>query len=406
MHKLFKGDAKMTKKVPFFLKIFIGLGFGVITGIFLVPRPDIAVSYFKPVGDIYLRLLKFIIGTVVFLTVTSGVSSMREVKTVGKVGIRAVVFYMFTTAVAVIIGLVCAMFFKPLFSIVKTDGISFESASDINFGENLINMFPDNFFGAFTGGNMLQILIAAVLFGIAIVSAKRAFEGVSIAEKVVLKVMDGILRLSPIGVFGLIVPVVAQTGINVLKNLLVVILCVYLAFLLHVLLVYAPLLYARKRVNFFKFVKEMLPVIAVAFSTASSVSTITLNLECSKKLGADNETADLVIPLGATVNMDGTGIYQGVCVVFIAACFGIELTALQCLILVASVTIASIGTAGVPGAGILMLAVALESVGLPSEGVALVAGVDRIFDMGRTAINVMGDAACAICISDKNKIAE
>jgi len=389
-------------KIPFFVKVFAGLGLGVVTGAFLIPAPHIAVSYFKPIGDIYLNLLKFIIGPVVFLTVTSGVSSMHDVKTVGRVGIRAVAFYLATTAFAVVIGLLFSTFFKPFFGVVSITDTTYNTATEISVAENIVNMFPNNFFGAFTNANMLQILISAVLFGIAIVNTQKISAGVSALEEVVLDVMGMILKLSPIGVFGLIVPVVAQTGVSVLKNLVMVIICVYLAFIVHVMFVYAPAVYLRRKIGILRFLKEMLPVITLAFSTASSVSTIALNLECSEKLGAERETADLVIPLGATINMDGTGIYQGVCVVFIASCFGIDLTILQCLVLVGSVTIASVGTAGVPGAGILMLAVALESVGLPSEGVALVAGVDRIFDMGRTALNVLGDAACAVCISEKN----
>ena len=392
----------MKRKMPFFVKVFIGLGTGVVVGAVLTSNPTVAVAYFKPIGDIYLNLLRFIIGPVVFLTVTTGVASMHDVRTVGKIGIRAIVFYLFTTAAAVIIGLLIATIFKPFFNILKTTGVEYNGATEVSIGQNIVNMFPDNFFGAFTEGNMLKILIAAVLFGFAAVNSERMCTILATLEEVVLKVMRAILNLSPIGVFGLIVPVVAQTGTAVLKNLLMVVLSVYIAFVLHIILVYAPLIFARRKIGIFKFLKEMLPVMAVAFSTASSVSTIGLNLECSKKLGANSETADLVIPLGATVNMDGTGIYQGVCVVFIAACFGIELTLLQCLVLVGSVTLASIGTAGVPGAGILMLAVALESIGLPAEGVALVAGVDRIFDMGRTAVNVLGDAACAVCISEKN----
>lgn len=390
------------KKIPFFIKVFIGLVLGVITGLLLSDMPDVATRYFKPIGDIYLNLLKFIIGPVVFLTVMSGITSVNDIKTVGKIGVKAVSFYLVTTAAAVIIGLILAMLFKPLFSVVTISSEQDVVNSSTTLAENIINMFPNNFFGSFVEGNMLKILISAILFGVAIVKINKNFPGISTLEETVIGVMNMILKLSPIGVFGLIVPVVAKTGASVLKNLAFVLVAVYLAYITHILLVYAPLVYARRKIGLFKFLKELMPVIALAFSTASSVSTISLNLECSKKLGAQKETAELVIPLGATVNMDGTGIYQGVCVVFIATCFGIELTLLQCVVLIASVTLASIGTAGVPGAGILMLTIALESVGLPVEGVALVAGIDRIFDMGRTALNVLGDAACAVCISEKN----
>ena len=391
----------MLKKMPFFVKILAGLILGVIVGACLIETPEVAVTYFKPIGDIYLNLIRFIIGPVVFLTVISGITSMHDIKKLGRTGIKAVLFYLFTTSAAVVIGLICAFIFKPYFNIISIDGISYQGTAEISFAETFVGIFPSNFVGAFADGQILQILFSAILFGIAIMLTVKNSDFISKAEKVVLKVMDMILKFSPIGVFGLIVPVIAQTGVSVLKNLLTVVLCTFIAFALHIIFVYAPLIFFKKKIGIIKFLKEMLPVIVIAFSTASSISAMSLNLKCSEKLGASREVADFVIPLGATVNMDGTGIYQGVCAVFIASCFGIDLNVLDCLMLVASVTVASIGTAGVPGAGILMLAVALQSIGLPTEGVALVAGIDRIFDMGRTAMNVLGDAACAIYVTEK-----
>lgn len=396
----------MQKRIPLSVQIFIGLGLGIFIGACLTSVPDIAVQYFKPVGDVFLNLIRFIVAPVVFLTIISGIVSMEDIKGVGKIGIRALLFYFFTTAVAVAIGLATARLFRPFFSVVRTNDLVYAGTTSVDFAETIQNIFPSNFVGAFVNGEMMQVIVAAVFFGLAILSLpnKEGASGAAVLEKIVLRIMDMILKFSPVGVFALIVPVIAQTGYQILGSLALVVLCAYIAFFLHVLLVYMPLVYWRQGIKPLKFIKGMFPVVAMAFSTASSVSAMSLNLECSKKLGAQSAVSDFVIPLGATVNMDGTGIYQGVCVTFIAACFGLDLTLSQCLVITLSATLASVGTAGVPGAGMIMLAVALESVGLPVEGIALVAGIDRIFDMGRTGMNVLGDAACAIFISKKNRV--
>ena len=209
-----------------------------------------------------------------------------------------------------------------------------------------------------------------------------------------------ILKLSPIGVFCLLCPVIAENGPAVLGSLAKVLLIAYICYFLHAVIVYSLSVRTLGNMNPVKFFKGMMPAIIMAFSSASSVGTLPLNMECAQKLGADKEVTSFVLPLGATINMDGTAIYQGVCAVFIASCFGIELTLSQMLTIVLTATLASIGTAGVPGAGMVMLTMVLQSVGLPVEGIALVAGVDRIFDMGRTVVNITGDSACAIVVSE------
>ena len=208
-----------------------------------------------------------------------------------------------------------------------------------------------------------------------------------------------IVALSPIGVFCLICPVVAENGPAILGSLAMVLLVAYVAYIIHMLLVYSAAVKVGAGLNPIKFFKGMFPAMMMAFSSASSVGTLPLNIECSEKLGADKDVSSFVLPLGATINMDGTAIYQGVCSIFIASCFGISLTLSQMLTIVLTATLASIGTAGVPGAGMIMLAMVLQSVGLPVEGIALVAGIDRIFDMGRTTVNITGDASCAIIVS-------
>lgn len=222
-------------------------------------------------------------------------------------------------------------------------------------------------------------------------------------NEVFMKCMEMILRLSPIGVFCLLCPVIAENGPAIIGSLAMVLLAAYICYLVHALVVYSLTVRAMGGLSPVKFFKGMMPAILFAFSSASSVGTLPLNMECTQKLGASKEVSSFVLPLGATINMDGTAIYQGVCAIFIAACYGIQLTLPQMLTIVLTATLASIGTAGVPGAGMVMLAMVLTSVGLPVDGIALVAGVDRIFDMGRTTVNITGDACCSIIVSNMER---
>ena len=215
-----------------------------------------------------------------------------------------------------------------------------------------------------------------------------------------MKVMEMILSLSPVGVFCLLCPVIAANGPMVIGSLAKVILAAYCAYVLHAIIVYSATISTMGGMSPVKFFKGMLPAIMFAFSSASSVGTLPINMECTENLGASREVSSFVLPLGATINMDGTAIYQGVCAVFIASCYGINLTPAQMVSIVLTATLASVGTAGVPGAGMVMLAMVLTSVGLPIDGIALVAGVDRIFDMGRTTLNITGDASCSIIVSN------
>lgn len=212
--------------------------------------------------------------------------------------------------------------------------------------------------------------------------------------------MDLIIRLSPVGVACLICPVIAENGPSILSQLALVLLVAYIGYIVHALLVYSTTVGTLGGVSPAKFFKGMAPAMMMAFSSASSVGTLPFNMECAEKLGAKRDVASFVLPLGATINMDGTAIYQGVCAVFIASCYGVSLTLGDMVTIVLTATLASIGTAGVPGAGMVMLAMVLQSVGLPVEGIALVAGIDRIFDMGRTTVNITGDAACALVVSN------
>ncbi|MCR5626541.1 MAG: dicarboxylate/amino acid:cation symporter, partial [Lachnospiraceae bacterium] len=380
----------MKKKKPALsTKIFIALILGIIAGIAFMPIPDIAETYIKPFGTIFLNLVKWIVGPLVFFSIMSGVIAMKDVREIGSIGIKTVIYYMCTTAFAITIGLVSANIFKGFFPVMETTNLEYTEVEPVNFMTTLVGMFPSNFIQPFAESNMLQIIVASLIIGFALLlignneENKRDFTAVTILNDIFLKGMEMIVSLSPIGVFCLLCPVVANNGPAVLGSLAKVLLVAYLAYILHAVLIYSVAVYTLGGISPIAFFKGMIPAIMFSFSSASSVGTLPINMECVEKLGGNRDIASFVLPLGATINMDGTAIYQGVCSIFIASCYGINLTFSQMITIVLTATLASIGTAGVPGAGMVMLAMVLQSVGLPVEGIALVAGVDRIFDMGR-----------------------
>ena len=383
----------MKRKMALSTQIFIALVLAILAGIALTSTPSVAVQYIKPFGTIFLNLIKWIVCPLVFFSIMAGVVSMRDIRKVGAIGGSTVLYYLCTTAFAVAIGL----FFSNV--------LSYEpAATSVNFMDTLVGIFPSNFIAPFVEANMLQIIVASLFIGFSLIlivekNDELDFSAVNTANEICMKAMEMILKLSPVGVFCLLCPVVAENGPAVLGSLAKVLMVAYICYIVHAVVVYSATVKILGGLSPIEFFKGMLPAIMMAFSSASSVGTLPLNLECTEKLGADKEVASFVLPLGATINMDGTAIYQGVCAVFIASCYGISLTLPQMLTIVLTATLSSIGTAGVPGAGMVMLAMVLQSVGLPVEGIALVAGVDRVFDMGRTAVNITGDASCALIVS-------
>ncbi|MBE5807675.1 MAG: dicarboxylate/amino acid:cation symporter [Clostridiales bacterium] len=389
--------------MPLAIQIFIALVLGIIAGLMLQSQADFCNTYIKPFGTIFLNLVKFIVAPIVLFSIMSGVLSLRDIKKVGKIGGITIVYYFCTTAVATAIGLLVANLFKGGFPMLSTSSLTYEAANSVSGMDTLVGIFPSNFLIPITEANMLQVIVMALLISFAMVligeKAQPAIEGVERWNAIFMKVMEMILKLSPIGVFCLLCPVVAANGAAVVGSLAKVLLCAYICYVLHALIVYSLSVRALGGMSPVTFFKGMFPAMMMAFSSASSVGTLPINMECTEKLGASREVSSFVLPLGATINMDGTAIYQGVCAVFIAACYGIDLTMGQMVTIVLTATLASIGTAGVPGAGMVMLAMVLTSVGLPVEGIALVAGVDRIFDMGRTTLNITGDASCAVIVT-------
>lgn len=391
-------------------QIFIALVLAIIVGLLFGKNPAFASSYIKPIGTIFLNLLKFIVCPIVLFSILAGMISMKDIKKVGSIGVKTIVYYLGTTAVAIVIGLVMGQLFKGVFPALSTSDLAYEAKEATPFMQVLVDIFPSNFLAPLVNANMLQIIVIALLVGFGIIlvgdKADGVRKGIEQLNEVFMKVMELILKLSPIGVFCLLTPVVAENGAMIVGSLAMVLLVAYISYILHAVIVYSTTVRTLGGMSPLKFFKGMAPAMIFAFSSASSVGTLPLTLECSEKLGADKEVSSFVLPLGATINMDGTAIYQGVCAIFIAACFGIDLTLGQMATIVITATLASIGTAGVPGAGMVMLAMVLQSVGLPVEGIALVAGVDRIFDMGRTVLNITGDASCAVIVSNMERKAE
>lgn len=396
------------KKVSLTMWIFGALVLGVIVGLLMQGNAEIAENYIKPFGTIFLNLIKMVVVPVVLLSIMQGIISLQDVRKVGSIGVKTIVFYLCTTAFAVTLGLI----FANLLNVgagfnLGTEELVYEATEAPSFMDTLVNIFPSNAIQPLASATMLQVIVIALFFGFGIIVAgekgKIAKDVVDSFSEVSFKVMGMIIKLSPIGVFALITPVVAANGPSVLLPLLKVIGVAYLVYIIHMVVVYSTSVKGISGMSPLKFFKGMSPAMIFAFSSASSVGALPFNLECTQKLGAKKEVASFVLPLGATINMDGTAIYQGVCAIFIAQIFGFNLTIPQQLTIILTATLASIGTAGVPGSGMIMLAMVLESVGLPLEGIALVAGIDRILDMGRTCVNITGDAACTICVDAMEK---
>ena len=399
---------KEKKKMSLAMQIFIALVLAIAAGLLLQKHAQFAETYIKPFGTIFLNLLKFIVVPIVLFSIMCGIISMRDIKKVGAIGLKTVVYYMCTTAFAITIGLIGGNLFKKMFPVIAITDLSYQVGEKTSLMDTIVNIFPSNFISPMAEANMLQVIVMALLIGFAIILVgeeknTRIITACNDLNDVFMKCMEMILKLSPIGVFCLLCPVVAANGATIIGSLAMVLLAAYVCYIVHAVVVYSFAVKTIGGISPLTFFKEMLPAIMFAFSSASSVGTLPINMECTEKLGTSREIASFILPLGATINMDGTAIYQGVCAIFIASCYGIHLTLPQMLTIIFTATLASIGTAGVPGAGMVMLAMVLTSVGLPVDGIALVAGVDRIFDMGRTTVNITGDASCCVIVSNLEK---
>lgn len=393
----------MRRKLPLSLRILLGLGLGVLAGLALQNAPEFAAAWIQPFGTLFLNLVKMLVVPLVFCSLTAGVGGLGDARHMGRVGGRTLLFYLCTTALAVALGLLAANLFPVGRELGYPLPAAREEAPSFSLADTLLGIVPTNPIQALAEGNMLQILFFALALGWAALTIGekgapllRAFG--SLAEAM-YALTERTMVLAPVAVFALIAPVVAAEGPRVLSSLLGVAVLVYGACLVQLLLVYGGAVGALARRSPRRFFREALPAVVFAFSSASSAGALPFSLEAAERLGVPAGVRSFVLPLGATLNMDGTAIYQGVCALFIANAYGIPLALPQQLTIILTCTLASVGTAGVPGAGAVMLGMVLQSVGLPVEGVALVLGIDRVLDMARTAVNVAGDLACAVVVS-------
>ena len=401
----------MDRNIPFPMQIFIALAAGIATGLLChtIGAEAFATLCLKPVGDIFIALLKFVVVPIVLLSMIGGVLSMGDLKTVGAVGLRAAVYFLCTTTVACVIGLSFASLFRAagFFPALALDtGTSWEPSASPDLLDTLTGIFPSNLWEPLLEADMLQIIVIALLLGSAIMAAGDAGrpcrELAVSAYEVFSRLMGFIIRLSPLGVFAMMAWVVAVQGPQIMGPLAMVLLCAYLAYGLHGALVYGLSVRLLAGLSPVRFFRGAFAAMALAFTSTSSAAALPVSRKCAGELGADAGVCAFVLPLGATIHMDGTAIYQCVAAVFLAACAGVELTLGQMVIIISTTILASVGTAGTPGAGTVMLAMTLTALGIDAEAIIILYGVDRLFDMGRTCLNVTGDIACALCISRRS----
>lgn len=398
----------MKKKMNLGVKILIGLVLGIIVGgIFWLAMGAEAAGaftgkYIKPFGDIFVNLLKFIVVPLVLLSIMDGVIAMGDIKKVGKIGWKTVAYFLVTTAIACIFGLIVANLFKGSFPVLELAEDAAYEAKSSDLMSTIVNIFPNNAVSPLVNASMLQIIVIALFFGCGVLVAgdkgKPFGNFISSFNEVTQKVMSFILEVSPFGVFALMVWVVAAQGPKILGSLGLVLLAAYIGYILHTVLVYSLSVKIFAKMSPFTFFKKIFPAAAFAFTSTSSVATLPITKECCDEMDVNPDVSAFVLPLGATVNMDGTAIYQCVAAIFLAKCIGIDLTLTQMIVIVVTATLASIGTAGTSGAGMIMLAMVLDAVGVPPTYIGIIYGIDRLFDMGRTTLNIIGDASCAVCI--------
>ncbi len=391
------------KKISLTAQIGIALVLAVIAGVLLSNHADFVNTYIKPFGIIFLNLLKFIVVPLVLFSIMAGILSMNDISKVGKLGFRALLYFMTTTLFAVALGLIVPSLLKgvlPLIHISTEAAVETIETPHLTVMDQLVNMFPNNILEPVSSMAMMQIIVIALFFGIAMVHVKEKGE---MARKVTLsfndvvgKILEYIMALAPIGVFCMLTPVVVENGPSVLGSYAALLVLAYFCFAVHAGVVYSSAVGILGRISPLKFFKGMQPAMLFAFSSDSSVATLPYTMQCTEKMGVNKDIGRFVLSLGATINMDGVAIYLGVASVFMAACCGIDLTMSQYMAIAFASTVASIGTPGIPGGSLALMAMVFASAGIPVECVAVAAGIDRIIDMGRTVMSVTGDASCAI----------
>ena len=392
------------------VKILISLVLSVVVGLMAgVDGLPFIKWWIAPVGTIFINLIKMVIVPIVFTSLVVGMTSLGDLKKLGRIGIKTIFIYLFTTAIAIVIGFIVAGIIHPGIGLEMTAGDAVKVKEAPSIMQVLVAMVPTNPVASMAKADILPIIIFALFVGVGIlqVGGKKSqllIDWFDAAAEVSYKIINMVMQFAPIGVFCLLLPVVTENGPKVLLPLLSVIACMALGSVIHAVAVYSSMARIWGNTSPLKFFRGMSEAILIAFTTCSSAATLPINMKnCQEKLGCSRDITSFVLPLGATINMDGTAIYMGVCSLFIANVYGIDLTMAQMGMIILTGTLASIGTAGVPGAGLIMLSMVLLSVGLPMEGLALVAGIDRILDMFRTTVNITGDAAVTCVINETEK---
>lgn len=408
-------EPKQKKKLNDTTWILLALLAGAALGIILngiVVKGDFVSTYFIEgvcyvIGQGFVRMMQMLVAPLVFCSIVVGAASMADPKMLGKIGGGTIAMYLVTTAIAILIAMVLASFTNPglgldMGSIVTVEPKAVEAQP---FQDVLLNIIPTNVFDALAKGTMLQIIFFALLLGFILGGVGHKVGTVNRFftqfNAIMMKMIALLLKIAPVGIFFLITRTFTNLGISGIVPMLKFVLTVYGGLLLQLFIVYMLILFLFTRLNPVHFLKKFWPVMLFAFTTSSSNATIPLNMETlEKRIGVNPKVASFTIPLGATINMDGTAIMQGAAVIFCAQAFGIDLATSALLSVIVTATAASIGTAGVPGSGTIMLAMVFSSIGLPAEGVAMIMGIDRILDMGRTAINVTGDGVVTTCVAN------
>ena len=414
------GKTAKEKKIGLTTKIFIALIAGAIFGIilcYLVPsghvRDDIVVEgILYVIGQGFIRLMKMLVVPLVFCSLVCGSMAIGDTKKLGTVGVRTLIFYLFTTALAITVALTVGNIIDPGvgldMSAIKTNAADVAQMEATSLTDTLLNIIPDNPVNSLASGSMLQIIVFALIIGVILAKLGDRAETVSNFfgqfNDIMMEMTMMVMSLAPVGVFCLISRTFANIGFSAFLPLGKYMIGVLLALAIQCLVVYLGLLKVFTGLNPIKFIKNFFPVMAFAFSTATSNATIPLSIDTlAKKMGVSKKISSFTIPLGATINMDGTAIMQGVAVVFAAQAFGIHLTMTDYITVIGTATLASIGTAGVPSVGLVTLTMVFNSVGLPVEAIGLIMGIDRILDMTRTAVNITGDAVCTTIVAHQNK---
>ena len=413
-------ETKQKKKIGLTTKIFIALLAGAVFGIvlcYMVPsghvKDDIIVEgILYVVGQGFIRLMKMLVVPLVFCSLVCGSMAIGDTKKLGTVGVRTLIFYLFTTALAITVALSVGNIINPGIgldmSAIKSNAAEVEEMAATSLSDTILNIIPDNPLNSLASGNMLQIIVFALIVGIILAKLGERTETVgnffSQFNDIMMEMTMMVMSLAPVGVFCLIARTYANIGFSAFVPLAKYKVGVLLALAIQCFIVYLGLLKVFTGLNPFKFIKNFFPVMAFAFSTATSNATIPLSIDTlAKKMGVSKKISSFTIPLGATINMDGTAIMQGVAVVFAAQAFGIQLDVMDYLTVIGTATLASIGTAGVPSVGLVTLTMVFNSVGLPVEAIGLIMGIDRILDMTRTAVNITGDAVCTTIVAHQNK---